>query len=97
MLDALTEVTRDSGIRREPRCLVTYDHAHWVKTITRFPAWGRNATWMAAHASRSSPYQHEREQIPVLRRVDLDLRDLERFQKFRPNRGGAMSPARIIR
>jgi hypothetical protein len=42
------------------------------------------------HARGPSPNEHEREQIPVLRRVDLDLRDLERFQKFRPNRGGVV-------
>jgi hypothetical protein len=41
------------------------------------------------HAGPSRPYQREREPIPLPRRVDLDLHDLERFQKFRPKRSGA--------
>ena len=40
-------------MRRAPPCLVIYDHAHWVNTINLLPAWGRNAMWMAAHASQA--------------------------------------------
>src|ERR1700752_2396774 len=42
-----------SRMGRAPPGLVTYDQAHCVKTMTLLPAKGRNAMWMAAHASQA--------------------------------------------